>query len=275
MRTQTKISDFIIKIFIWLFTLIAVGALILIVGFVLIKGLPYISWNFIVSPDTGILPMIVTTLIIIPLTLIIAAPIGICSAIYLVEYARPGKIVNLIRFATESLAGIPSIIYGLFGYVFFCLTLGFNYSILSGSLTLSIMVLPTIIRTTEEAIKTVPNSYREGSLALGATKLTTIFKIILPSSISGILTAIILSIGRIVGETAAVIFTLGTVTDMPKNLMSSGRTLATHMYNLAREGTNENAAFATAAVLIIVVALINLSARSVAGQFQKKLHSKK
>ena len=275
MRTQTKISDFIIKIFIWLFTLIAVGALILIVGFVLIKGLPYISWNFIVSPDTGILPMIVTTLIIIPLTLIIAAPIGICSAIYLVEYARPGKIVNLIRFATESLAGIPSIIYGLFGYVFFCLTLGFNYSILSGSLTLSIMVLPTIIRTTEEALKTVPNSYREGSLALGATKLTTIFKIILPSSISGILTAIILSIGRIVGETAAVIFTLGTVTDMPKNLMSSGRTLATHMYNLAREGTNENAAFATAAVLIIVVALINLSARSVAGQFQKKLHSKK
>jgi len=275
MRTQTKISDFIIKIFIWLFTLIAVGVLILIVGFVLIKGLPYISWNFIVSPDTGILPMIVTTLIIIPLTLIIAAPIGICSAIYLVEYARPGKIVNLIRFATESLAGIPSIIYGLFGYVFFCLTLGFNYSILSGSLTLSIMVLPTIIRTTEEAIKTVPNSYREGSLALGATKLTTIFKIILPSSISGILTAIILSIGRIVGETAAVIFTLGTVTDMPKNLMSSGRTLATHMYNLAREGTNENAAFATAAVLIIVVALINLSARGVAGQFQKKLHSKK
>ena len=275
MRTQTKISDFIIKIFIWLFTLIAVGALIWIVGFVLIKGLPNISWNFIVSSDTGILPMIVTTLIIIPLTLIIAAPIGICSAIYLVEYARPGKIVNLIRFATESLAGIPSIIYGLFGYVFFCLTLGFNYSILSGSLTLSIMVLPTIIRTTEEAIKTVPNSYREGSLALGATKLTTIFKIILPSSISGILTAIILSIGRIVGETAAVIFTLGTVTDMPKNLMSSGRTLATHMYNLAREGTNENAAFATAAVLIIVVALINLSARSVAGQFQKKLHSKK
>jgi phosphate transport system permease protein len=275
MRTQTKISDFIIKIFIWLFTLIAVGALIWIVGFVLIKGLPNISWNFIVSSDTGILPMIVTTLIIIPLTLIIAAPIGICSAIYLVEYARPGKIVNLIRFATESLAGIPSIIYGLFGYVFFCLTLGFNYSILSGSLTLSIMVLPTIIRTTEEAIKTVPNSYREGSLALGATKLTTIFKIILPSSISGILTAIILSIGRIVGETAAVIFTLGTVTDMPKNLMSSGRTLATHMYNLAREGTNENAAFATAAVLIIVVALINLSARGVAGQFQKKLHSKK
>jgi phosphate transport system permease protein len=275
MRTQIKISDFIIKIFIWLFTLIAVGALIWIVGFVLIKGLPNISWNFIVSSDTGILPMIVTTLIIIPLTLIIAAPIGICSAIYLVEYARPGKIVNLIRFATESLAGIPSIIYGLFGYVFFCLTLGFNYSILSGSLTLSIMVLPTIIRTTEEAIKTVPNSYREGSLALGATKLTTIFKIILPSSISGILTAIILSIGRIVGETAAVIFTLGTVTDMPKNLMSSGRTLATHMYNLAREGTNENAAFATAAVLIIVVALINLSARGVAGQFQKKLHSKK
>lgn len=351
MRTQTKIIDFIIKAFIWLFTLIAIAALVWIVGFVLIKGLPNISWTFLttdykniynptipliitilsiivitvfgyitirkainkvyksnfdkvssmawlitkitvlivicflmiislsnpgnaIDSTTGILPMIVTTIAVIILTLIISTPIGICSAIYLVEYARPGKMLNIIRFATESLAGIPSIIYGLFGYIFFNLALGFNYSLISGSLTLSIMVLPTIIRTTEEALKTVPMSYREGSLALGATKLTTIFKVILPSAISGILTAIILSIGRIVGETAAVIFTLGTAIDMPKDFMSSGRTLATHMYNLAREGTSENAAYATATVLIIVVAIINISARRVAGSFQKKLNLK-
>jgi phosphate transport system permease protein len=202
-------------------------------------------------------------------TIVTATPIGIFSAIYLVEYSRPGKILNTIRFATECLAGIPSIIYGLFGYIFFVHALNMGYSILAGALTLSIMVLPTIIRTTEEALKAVNPQYKEGSLSLGATRLYTIFKIILPSAIPGILTAVILSIGRVIGETAAVYFTAGMVYRVPKNLMSSVRTLAVHLYLLAKEGISFEQAFATACVLVVLVAVINFIANRLARSFTK------
>jgi len=205
---------------------------------------------------------------------VISGPIGICSAIYLVEYSKPGKLIRCIRFATESLAGIPSIIYGLFGYIFFVTALKLRMSILSGSITLSIMILPLIIRTTEEALKAVPNSYREGSLALGATKLTTIAKIIIPSAIQGILTAVILSVGRIVGETAALYLTAGMVTRIPDDIMSSGRSLSVHLYMLAKEGISFEQAFATATILLIIVAIINLIANRLASRIKKVTSSR-
>lgn len=214
--------------------------------------------------------MIVSTLMLIGLTVIIATPIGILSAIYLSEYAKKGALLELIRFATESLSGIPSIIYGLFGYAFFVVVCGLKLSILSGALTLSIMVLPIIIRTTEEALLAIPQSYREGSLALGAGKLTTILRVVLPSAIGGILTSVILSIGRMVGETAALIYTMGSSVNVPQSLMNGGRTLSVHLYFLAKEGTDMGQSFATAAVLLILVAFINFLAKSVANVLQKR-----
>lgn len=204
---------------------------------------------------------IITTVILVALSLIISVPIGVGCAIYLTEYAKSGsRVVRLIRLATETLAGIPSIIYGLFGALFFGTALGMGYSILSGVLTISIMVLPTIIRTSEEAIKSVPMLYREGSFGLGAGKLRTIIKIVLPSAANGIFSAIMLSVGRMVGETAALIFTLGSVAEMPTSIMDSSRTLAVHMYISTRDGgmVGRNVAFATGTVLIIIVILINI-----------------
>lgn len=240
--------------------------LILIVAYILYRGLGGITPEFLLTmpkgggAEGGIFSIIVITLWIVGLAVLISTPIGVCAAVYLVEYAKPGKTVRLIRFATESLSGIPSIIYGLFGMVFFQGFLKLGFSILSGALTVSIMVLPTVIRTTEEALKSVPNNYREGSLALGATKLRTIIMVILPCAISGILASVILSIGRVVGETAALLLTAGTVQRMPSSIYDSGKTLAVHLYILAKEGISLDKAFATAAVLIIIVALINLSA---------------
>lgn len=204
---------------------------------------------------------IITTVILVLLSLLISVPIGVGCAIYLTEYAKSGsKVVRLIRLATETLAGIPSIIYGLFGALFFGTALNMGYSILSGVLTISIMVLPTIIRTSEEAIKSVPLLYREGSFGLGAGKLRTIIKIVLPSAANGIFSAIMLSVGRMVGETAALIFTLGSVAQMPKSIMDSSRTLAIHMYISTRDGgmAGRNVAFATGAVLIVIVVAINI-----------------
>ena len=192
------------------------------------------------------------------LTLVIAVPIGIFSAVFLVEYAARGsKLVSLLRITTETLSGIPSIIYGLFGLLFFSTALGWGFSLLSGSLTLVIMILPLVIRTTEEALKSVPDSYREASFGLGAGKLRTIFRIVLPSAVPGILAGVILATGRIVGETAALIYTAGTVAQVPSNLLGSGRTLAVHMYVLASEGLYMNQAYATAVILLIIVLLIN------------------
>lgn len=204
------------------------------------------------------MPAIINTLITTVMCLAFAVPIGVGSAIYLVEYApRGSKLVKLVRLTTETLAGIPSIIYGLFGFLIFAVTFGWGYSLLGGSITLAIMVLPVIMRTTEEALKAVPDSYREGSFGLGAGKLRTIFKIILPSAMPGILNGVILAIGRTVGETAALLYTAGTVAGVPSNVMGSGRTLAVHMYALLSEGLYINQAYATGVVLVFFVIIIN------------------
>ena len=272
---KKRISDKILLFLIWASSFITIAVLAWILIYVISRGIANINWEFISTiykpgaDKHGILPMIISTLYIVLLTVAIATPIGICSAIYLVEYSRPGRVLNLIRFATETLSGIPSIIYGLFGLIFFVITLHFKYSLLSGALTLSIMVLPTIIRTTEEALKSVPDTYREGSLALGATKLKTISKVILPCAIPGILTAVILSVGRIVGETAAVYLTAGYVTRIPSGIMSSGRTLSVHLYQLAREGISMDQSFATATILILIVAIINFAATRIASGLKR------
>ncbi|WP_066502083.1 phosphate ABC transporter permease PstA [Abyssisolibacter fermentans] len=250
------------KALIWLSAAVTVGILIWIIGYVVINGITEINIKELLS-------QILITLYIIFLTIIVSAPIGILSAIYLVEYAKKGKFVRLIRFATECLASIPSIIFGLFGMILFVVILGFGWSILAGTVTLSIMVLPTIIRTTEEALKSVPDSYREGSLGLGASKLRTVMLVILPSAMPGILTAVILSIGRIIGETAAVYLTAGTVARIPSSIMDSGRTLSVHLYLLAKEGISFEKAYATATILIIIVLFINLVTNKIAKRLNK------
>ena len=270
-----RISDKILLLLTWLSSLITLAVLVWILAYIVFNGVSHINWSFLttiykpVKGFTGIFPMIVSTLMIIGVTVLISTPIGICSAIYMVEYSKPGKLVNTIRFATETLAGIPSIIYGLFGFIFFVIALQLKYSILSGALTLSIMVLPTVIRATEEALKSVPNSYREGSLALGASKLRTVSRVVLPCAIPGILTAVILSIGRIVGETAAVYLTAGYVPNIPSSIMRSGRTLSVHLYTLAKEGISFEQAYATATILVIIVAIINFIATRAARRLEK------
>ena len=202
------------------------------------------------------------------LSLLIAVPFGIFSAIFLVEYAGKGnKFIEVIRLTTETLSGIPSIVYGLFGMLFFVNTLKWGFSILAGAFTLSIMILPLIMRQTEEALKAVPDSYREGSFGLGAGKLRTVFRIVLPSAVPGILAGVILAIGRIVGETAALIYTAGTVAQVPKNVLGSGRTLAIHMYMLSSEGLYMDQAYATAVILLVLVVAIN----TLSGVVAKKL----
>jgi phosphate transport system permease protein len=221
----------------------------------------------------GILPMLVSTIYIIGLTLVIAAPIGICAAIYLNEYAKPGTMLNMIRFAIQNLAGIPSIVYGLFGMLVFVQTLKLSYSVLAGALTLSIMLLPTIISTTEETLKEVPMTYRESSMGLGATKLQTISKIIIPSALPGILVAIILSIGRIVGESAALIWTAGTIAQIPKSLVgneASAATLTTKMYWLIKETADLEQASSIAVVLIVLVIALNMLSKLITRKFLKK-----
>ncbi len=242
--------------------IVTFGVLIFLVLYILVKGLPHITpslfaWEY-TSENVSLLPALINTLFIAVVSLVIAVPIGISSAIYLVEYARRGnKIVQVIRMTTETLAGIPSIVYGLFGLLFFVKTMKLGQSILAGSLTLAIMILPLIMRTTEEALKAVPDSFREGSFGLGAGRVRTIFRIILPSATPGILAGVILSVGRIVGETAALMYTSGTVAKTAHGLMGSGRTLAYHMYNLSSEGFHTDEAYATAVVLLALVMVIN------------------
>ncbi|MDN5276322.1 MAG: phosphate transport system permease protein [Clostridiales bacterium] len=241
---------------------ITASILLFIIGYILVKGIPNITadlfaWEY-TSQNVSLTPAVINTLIIVVLALLIAVPLGIFSAVYLVEYARRGnRLIEIIRLTTETLAGIPSIIYGLFGLLFFVTALGWGFSLLAGAFTLAIMILPVIMRTTEEALKAVPNSYREGSFALGAGKLRTVFRIVLPSAMPGILSGIILGVGRIVGETAALLYTAGTVAEIPKNLLSSGRTLSVHMYVLASEGLYVNQAYATAVILLVTVMIIN------------------
>lgn len=253
---------------------ISFAVLIFLVAYILIKGVPHITTDIFAfeytSENVSLMPALINTVTMTVLTLLIAAPIGIFSAIYLVEYAKKGsKVVKVIRTTAETLSGIPSIVYGLFGSLFFVSTLWKDYSILAGSLTLAIMVLPVIMRTSEEALLAVPDSYREASFGLGAGKLRTVFKVVLPAAIPGILSGVILSVGRVVGETAALIYTAGTVAGVPESLLDSGRTLAVHMYVLSNEGLYMNQAYATAVVLLVLVLLINAFSDYIAKRLTK------
>lgn len=269
-------GSLIILIFVIISAVITAGILLSIVAHIVIKGIPNLrldmfAWEYN-TENLSMMPAIINTLTMTLLSLAIAVPIGVCSAIYLVEYSRRGnKLVKIVGTTTETLAGIPSIVYGLFGYLIFVVACGFNLSLLSGSLTLSIMILPTIMRTTEEALRAVPDSYREGSFGLGAGRLRTVFKIILPSAAPGILSGVILSIGRIVGETAALLYTSGSVSGVPDSLLGSGRTLSVHMYALLNEGMHIDEAYAVAVVLLVLVFIIN----AVTGLAAKKMSAKK
>lgn len=249
--------------------------LFFIILYILIKGVPNLtpslfSWHY-TSENVSLIPALINTIMMTALSLLVAVPAGVFAAIYLVEYARRGnRLVALIRITAETLSGIPSIVYGLFGFLLFAVKLGWSYTLLGGALTLAIMILPLIMRTTEEALKAVPDSYREGSFGLGAGRLRTVFAIVLPSAVPGILSGIILAVGRIVGETAALIYTAGTVAAVPHSLMGSGRTLAIHMYVLTNEGLYTNQAYATAVVLLLIVVCIN----AVSGKIAKKVAGK-
>ena len=241
----------------------------------LVKGIPYLNASLFsltyTSENVSLLPSLINTLIMTLVSLAIAAPVGIFAAIFLVEYAKKGsRFVKLIRITAETLSGIPSIVYGLFGMLFFVMQLKWGYSLIAGAFTLAIMVLPVIMRTTEEALLAVPDSYREGSFGLGAGKLRTVFTIVLPSAMPGILSGVILATGRIVGETAALIYTASTVAAVPASVFNSTRTLATHMYLLSNEGLHINETYGTAVVLLILVLLINSLSSFIAGRLAKK-----
>ncbi len=257
-------------------TILTLMILVFIIFFILEKGLPVINLNFLTSnPEDmgragGIFPTLIGTILLPLLAIIIATPLGIFTSVYLSEYTNETKVTKVIRFGTDCLAGIPSIIFGLFGYIFFVITLGFGWSIISGGLTLAVMILPTIIRTSEEAIKAVPKSYREVSFSLGATSWQTVKKVILPNALPGIVTGIMLSVGRSIGETAAVIFTAGSSLRIPSSVFDSTRTMAVHFYILAREGISAENAYGTAATLIIAVLIVNLSAYWLMNRFIAK-----
>lgn len=270
-----KLQSIILRLLVFLAALLTFGILICLVLYILIKGIPNLSielFNPIYnSENVSLFPALINTLTMTALSLIIAVPLGVFSAIYLVEYAKRGnKVVGIVRLTTETLQGIPSIVYGLFGFLLFVTTFSWGYSLLAGALTLVIMILPVIMRTTEEALKSVPDSYREGSFGLGAGKLRTVFKIVLPSAVPGILSGVVLSIGRIVGETAALIYTAGTVAQIPLNLFGSGRTMSVHMYALWSEGLNADQSYATAVVLLIIVALLNAASSLLAKKISKR-----
>ncbi|MFC1233724.1 phosphate ABC transporter permease PstA [Vibrio sp. F74] len=270
-------KDKVLITLIWGAAALTVGFLFWIIWYILSNGLQYVDWEFIstdytaTGKDKGIFPMIISTIYMVIASISVAAPLGIMTAIYLTEYAKVGsRLVKIIRFCTESLAGIPSIIFGLFGMTFFVGVLGLGFSILSGALTLSILILPVIIRTTEEALMAVPQTYREGSYALGSSKIYTIWRLILPSATPGILTSVILSIGRVIGESAPVFLTAGMVARVPESLLDSGRTLTVHLYKLTTElfSVDEwNQAYGTATVLIVLVLLINMVTKLIAKRF--------
>lgn len=250
-----------------------VATLLFLVGYVLVTGIPNLkpslfAWEYN-SENVSMVPAIINTIEMVIMALLAAVPFGVGAAIYLVEYAKKGnKIVGIVRLTAETLTGIPSIVYGLFGMLFFVTALGWRNSMLAGAMTLAIMVLPTVMRTTEEALLSVPDSYREGSFGLGAGKLRTVFQIVLPAAIPGILSGVILAIGRIVGETAALIYTAGTVAGLA-GVMDSGRTLAIHMYVLSNEGLHKSEANATAVILLLIVLGIN----AVSAKLAKKLEA--
>lgn len=259
-------------------TAVAASAiLVYILWFVLKRGLPMITPEFLLSAPRkmgragGIFPTIVGTVLVTGLGVLIATPLGVGTAVYLTEYTREGRLTRIIRFGADCLAGVPSIIFGLFGFVFFVVFLGMGWSILSGALTLTAMTLPTIIRTSEEAIRAVPANLREVSYSLGAGKWQTVTRIVLPAALPGILTGVILSVGRCVGETAATIFTVGLSLRLPGSVLDSSRTMAVHFYILAREGLSMPHAYGTAAVLVMAILLLNVIAYATMGRLMKKL----
>ena len=268
-------GSFLLLLLVLIAAFLTVATLLFLVGYILITGIPNLTpslfaWKYN-SDNVSMMPAIVNTVEMVAVSLLVSVPFGVGAAIYLVEYAKKGnKIVGIVRLTAETLTGIPSIIYGLFGMLFFVTALKWGYSMLAGAMTLAIMVLPTIMRTTEEALLCVPDSYREGSFGLGAGKLRTVFKIVLPAAIPGILSGVILAIGRIVGETAALVYTAGTVAGLA-GIKDSGRTLAIHMYVLSNEGLHKNEANATAVVLLIIVLGIN----ALSGLVAKKLEAPK
>ena len=265
-------GSMILMLLVMIATFITFALLLFMIFYILVNGIPYIKPSLFslhyTSENASVIPALINTVVMTLLSLLIAVPFGIFSAIFLVEYAGKGnKFIEVIRLTTETLSGIPSIVYGLFGMLFFVNTLKWGFSVLAGAFTLSIMILPLIMRQTEEALKAVPDSYREGSFGLGAGKLRTVFRIVLPSAVPGILAGVILAIGRIVGETAALIYTAGTVAQVPKNVLGSGRTLAIHMYMLSSEGLYMDQAYATAVILLVLVVVIN----TLSGVVAKKL----
>mgnify|MGYP002801312365 CR=1 FL=1 len=274
MTSGRKVESIILKVLIYAAAVITFAVLLFLLAYILINGIPNIKPSLFSleynTENASLMPALINTVIMTFLSLIIAIPFGIFSAIFLVEYANKGnKFVGIIRLTTETLQGIPSIVYGLFGMLFFVTALGWGYSILAGAFTMAIMILPLIMRTTEEALKAVPDTYREGSFGLGAGKLRTIFRIVLPAAVPGIMAGVILAIGRIMGETAALMYTAGTVPQMATSPMSSGRTLAVHMYNLSSEGLYMDQAYATAVILLVVVVAMNALSAFVARKLTK------
>lgn len=267
-------GSFIMMLLVLLGAVVTFTVLIFLIIYILVHGVPYIKpslFSFTYTSDNAsLMPALVNTVTMTLLSLVVAVPLGIFAAIFLVEYAKRGnKFMGIIRLTTETLSGIPSIVYGLFGMLFFVNTLDWGFSLLAGAFTLAIMILPLIMRTMEEALKAVPDTFREGSFGLGAGKLRTVFRIVLPSAIPGILAGVILAIGRIVGETAALMYTAGTVANIPSSVMGSGRTLAVHMYNLASEGLYMDQAYATAVVLLLLVVGINALSSVIARRLTK------
>jgi phosphate transport system permease protein len=267
-------ASLIMMMLVKLAALITFTVLIFLIIYILVHGVPYLKPSLFSlhynSENASLMPALINTVIMTLLSLLLAVPIGIFSAIFLAEYAGKGnKFVDIIRLTTETLSGIPSIVYGLFGMLFFVSTCHWGFSLLAGAFTLAIMILPLIMRTTEEALLSVPDSYREGSFGLGAGKLRTVFYIVLPSAVPGILAGVILAIGRIVGETAALIYTAGSVAQVPSSVLGSGRTLAVHMYLLASEGLYMDQAYATAVILLVLVVVINTLSGIVAKRLTK------
>lgn len=253
---------FIVKMLVYLSSVLMISIIAYLLGYIFVKGLPHLNANLFqwenTTKNNSMLPAIINTFIMMGFTLIMAVPIGVLSAVYLVEYAKRGsRLVTVIRVTTETLSGIPSIVFGLFGYLAFVIALGWQNSLMAGAVTMAIMVLPLIMRTTEVALMSVPDSYREGSYGLGAGKLRTVFRIILPFATPGIMSGIILAAGRIVGETAALIFTAGTIAKVPNDVFDSTATLSVHMYSLLNEGLHMDEAYATAVVLILFVLVMN------------------
>jgi len=285
---RNKKKDIVLGSLIWVSAAITVAVLVGVIGYILVNGLPHMTWNFLTttysaakSGSKGILPMIINTLYVIVISLLLGTPVGIGSAIYLTQYAKQGRLVSAIRFATEVLSGIPSILFGLFGYAVFVVLFQLKLSIISGSLTMMICILPTIVRTTEEALLAVPSSYKEGAMALGTGKLRVTMGMILPCAMPGVLTGIILAMGRIVGETAALLFTVGVSGNaMPKgnnifdalfgHIFEQGNTLALHLYNSAMNGKDPvSVPFATASALLILVFSLNRLAGFLSRRFKK------